>query len=165
MTPPSRRTGVAAFPVRRHGGFAAIYRQKVRGRYGCASTLTRATFLSASFRASSMQVVNDVASTTGALKAQMPELACLLGFHWSVMPERIRVRCRACGCVVPVTVLWAIGDTCPHCSQPMTAAPRRRRRDSVVIAALNASARPDATRREDDNDEPGRSQRAESIGA
>ena len=35
------------------------------------------------------------------------------------MVERARVRCPVCRSAVPVTVLWAVGDTCPCCSQPL----------------------------------------------
>ncbi len=41
------------------------------------------------------------------------------------MVEQARVRCPVCRSAVPVTVLWAVGDTCPRCSQPLHAARRR----------------------------------------
>jgi len=37
----------------------------------------------------------------------------------------LRICCAACRCVVPVMVLWVIGDVCPHCGQPLHAPPRR----------------------------------------
>ena len=45
--------------------------------------------------------------------------------------ERAQVRCPVCRSVVSVTVLWAIGDTCPRCSQPLYAARRRPNPDRV----------------------------------
>lgn len=72
------------------------------------------------------------------------------------MVERIRVRCRVCRTAAPLTVLWAIGDTCPRCSEPMYTARQRPAPDGVLgkaIALLHTqtpvnSARPDpGTRR------------------
>jgi hypothetical protein len=55
--------------------------------------------------------------------------------------ERAQVRCPVCRSVVSVTVLWAIGDTCPCCSQPLSAARRRPKPDGVpgkTLALLHA---------------------------
>lgn len=52
------------------------------------------------------------------------------------MVERARVRCRVCRSAVPVTVLWAVGDTCPCCSQPLYAARRRPNLDGVLGKAI-----------------------------
>ena len=43
-----------------------------------------------------------------------------------------RLRCPVCRSVVPVTLVWALGDSCPRCSEPLRAAqgprtPRRKR--------------------------------------
>jgi hypothetical protein len=54
--------------------------------------------------------------------------------------ERAQVRCPACRSVVYVTVLWAIGDICPCCSQPLYAR-RRPNPDAVpgqTLALLHA---------------------------
>jgi hypothetical protein len=50
--------------------------------------------------------------------------------------ERARVRCCVCRSVVPITVLWAVGDTCPCCSQPLQAARRRPKPEAMVGKAL-----------------------------
>ena len=43
-----------------------------------------------------------------------------------------RLRCPVCRSVVPITLVWALGDSCPRCSEPLHAAqaprtPRRKR--------------------------------------
>lgn len=57
--------------------------------------------------------------------------------------ERARVRCSTCRSVVPLTVLWAVGESCPRCSQPLYAANRRPTPDDFWarrIALLHAEA-------------------------
>ncbi len=57
--------------------------------------------------------------------------------------ERAQVRCPVCRSVVSVTVLWAVGDTCPCCSQPLYAARPRRKPDGVsrkTLALLHAES-------------------------
>jgi hypothetical protein len=59
------------------------------------------------------------------------------------MVEPALVRCSVCRSVVSVTVLWAIGDTCPRCSQPLHAARRRANPAGVLgrtIALLHAES-------------------------
>jgi len=59
------------------------------------------------------------------------------------MVESTYVRCSVCRSVVSVTVLWAIGDTCPGCSQALYAARRRANPAGVLgrtIALLHAEA-------------------------
>ena len=53
------------------------------------------------------------------------------------MIDRIRVRCPACRSAVPVSVLWAVGETCPRCSQPMNSARRLPRSDAVVAKTID----------------------------
>jgi hypothetical protein len=52
-----------------------------------------------------------------------------------LMVDRIRVRCSVCRSAVPVTVLWAVGDICPHCSQPLRSARRSFNRDEDGVRA------------------------------
>lgn len=33
-----------------------------------------------------------------------------------------RLRCPICRSVVPITLVWALGDSCPRCSEPLRAA-------------------------------------------
>jgi len=54
------------------------------------------------------------------------------------MVERTRVRCRVCRTAAPITVLWAVGDTCPRCSGPLYTA--RQRPPARIIAAHGAAA-------------------------
>ena len=35
------------------------------------------------------------------------------------MVERARIRCPICRSALPVTVLWAVGNVCPRCSQAL----------------------------------------------
>jgi hypothetical protein len=61
------------------------------------------------------------------------------------MVDRIRVRCRVCRSSVPVTVLWAVGEACPRCSQPLYVARRRPRPagvlgETIALRHLGASA-------------------------
>jgi hypothetical protein len=48
------------------------------------------------------------------------------------MVERARVRCSVCRSAVPVAVLWAVGESCPQCSQPLYAACRRPTPDGLL---------------------------------
>jgi len=52
------------------------------------------------------------------------------------MVERALVRCPACRSAVPVTVLWAVGDTCPRCSEPLYAARRRTKPEGMLGKTL-----------------------------
>ena len=48
------------------------------------------------------------------------------------MVERARVRCPVCRSAVPLNVLWAVGETCPRCSQPLHAARRKPGPDGLL---------------------------------
>jgi hypothetical protein len=58
------------------------------------------------------------------------------------MVERARVRCSVCRSAVAIEVLWAVGETCPHCSQPLHTA-RRRPEPAGVLGATIALLHPD----------------------
>ena len=67
------------------------------------------------------------------------------------MIERIRVRCPTCRCTLPLTVLWAVGEVCPRCSQRVNAARRRSKPAGVAgqaLALLTAESRPSQVRSE-----------------
>ena len=62
-----------------------------------------------------------------------------------------RLRCPVCRSVVPITLVWALGDSCPRCSKPLRAAqasrtPRgkRARQGSKFTPDAADSARSDA---------------------
>ncbi len=66
-----------------------------------------------------------------------------LGLVGEAMVEQARVRCSVCRSAVAVEVLWAVGETCPHCSQPLYAARRRPNPPGVLgrtIAVLHAES-------------------------
>lgn len=50
--------------------------------------------------------------------------------------ERARIRCSICRSAVPVTVLWAVGESCPRCSRPLYAAYRRPTPDVALAKAI-----------------------------
>jgi hypothetical protein len=60
-----------------------------------------------------------------------------------VIVEEARVRCSECRSAVPVSLLWAVGEICPRCSQSLNAVPRRSTTDGLVgkIALLHAESR------------------------
>lgn len=56
------------------------------------------------------------------------------------MVDRARIRCPVCRFAVPVTLLWAAGDVCPRCSQPLLYTSARRAR--TADARSNTTAVP-----------------------
>jgi hypothetical protein len=64
------------------------------------------------------------------------------------MVEQARVRCSVCRSAVAIEVLWAVGETCPLCSQPLHAA-RRRPEPAGVLGATIALLPPDPPARID----------------
>lgn len=60
------------------------------------------------------------------------------------MVERARIRCPVCRSAVPLSVLWAVGDTCPRCNKPLHSARERAGPDGLLgktLATLHADSR------------------------
>lgn len=103
---------------------------------------------------SDAKVISGVVVLSGVAPWSLPDEGCRPGVRRGLarrteplvpsVLERAVIRCSSCRSAVPLTVLWAVGHTCPSCNRPLRVARRRAGPDEApgdTLAKPHADSR------------------------